>query len=218
MDIFGSYTFNAPVERVWDLLMDPNAISSCIPGCDRFELIGEDRYNVTLTVAMAAITGTYLAGVLIAQTEFKTTIDRGVHPLTYSMFVPLFFISIGLQTNARELGPRAAFTVALLVVAVVAKAVGCGVFARLFGFSTTQAVRVGVGMIPRGEVELIIAGYGLANGIIGSDVFSAAVTMVLATTMVAPPLVRLAFPRHAFVPSMVEETIAGPPEEGEARA
>jgi carbon monoxide dehydrogenase subunit G len=59
MDIFGSYTFNAPVERVWDLLMDPNAISSCIPGCDRFELIGEDRYNVTLTVAMAAITGTY---------------------------------------------------------------------------------------------------------------------------------------------------------------
>ena len=167
---------------------------------------------------VAAITGTYLAGVLIAQTEFKTTIDRGVHPLTYSMFVPLFFISIGLQTNARELGPRAAFTVALLVVAVVAKAVGCGVFARLFGFSTTQAVRVGVGMIPRGEVELIIAGYGLANGIIGSDVFSAAVTMVLATTMVAPPLVRLAFPRHAFVPSMVEETIAGPPEEGEARA
>jgi Kef-type K+ transport system membrane component KefB len=167
---------------------------------------------------IAALTGSYLAGVLIAQTEFKKQVDAGIHPLTYSMFVPLFFISIGLQTNARELGPRAAFTVALLVVAVVAKAVGCGVFARLFGFSTTQAVRVGVGMIPRGEVELIIAGYGLANGIIGSDVFSAAVTMVLATTMVAPPLVRLAFPRHAFVPSMVEETIAGPPEEGEARA
>jgi carbon monoxide dehydrogenase subunit G len=59
MDIFGSYTFNAPVDRVWDLLMDPNAISSCIPGCDRFEPDGEDRYNVTLTVAMAAITGTY---------------------------------------------------------------------------------------------------------------------------------------------------------------
>ena len=59
MDIFGSYTFNAPLERVWDLLMDPNAISSCIPGCDRFEPAGDDRYDVTLTVAMAAITGTY---------------------------------------------------------------------------------------------------------------------------------------------------------------
>jgi uncharacterized protein len=59
MDIFGSYTFNAPLDRVWDLLMDPDTISSCIPGCDRFEPVGDDRYNVTLTVAMAAITGTY---------------------------------------------------------------------------------------------------------------------------------------------------------------
>jgi carbon monoxide dehydrogenase subunit G len=59
MDIFGSYTFNAPPDRVWDLLMNPDVISSCIPGCDRFEPDGENRYNVTLTVALAAITGTY---------------------------------------------------------------------------------------------------------------------------------------------------------------
>ena len=59
MDIFSSYTFNAPPDRVWDVLMDPDAISSCIPGCDRFEPDGEDRYKVTLTVALAAITGTY---------------------------------------------------------------------------------------------------------------------------------------------------------------
>ena len=65
MDIFGSYTFNAPLERVWDLLMDPNAISSCIPGCDRFEAAGDDRYDVTLTVAMAAITGTYQGTVVL---------------------------------------------------------------------------------------------------------------------------------------------------------
>jgi carbon monoxide dehydrogenase subunit G len=59
MDIFGSYTFNAPPDRVWDLLMDPAAISSCIPGCTRFEPDGDDRYQVTLTVSLAAITGTY---------------------------------------------------------------------------------------------------------------------------------------------------------------
>ena len=59
MDIFSSYTFNAPPDRVWDVLMDPDAISSCIPGCNRFEPDGEDRYKVTLTVALAAITGTY---------------------------------------------------------------------------------------------------------------------------------------------------------------
>ena len=167
---------------------------------------------------IAALTGAYLAGVLIAQTNFKKDIDAGIHPLTYSMFVPLFFISIGLQANARELGSRAAFTIALIIVAIVAKAIGCAVFAKLFGFSAKGSLRVGIGMIPRGEVELIVAGYGLAAGIIGSDVFSAAVVMVLATTMVAPPLMRLVFPRHAFVPATVEETIAGPPEEGELRA
>ena len=167
---------------------------------------------------IASITGAYLAGVLIAQTEFKKQIDAGIHPLTYSVFVPLFFISIGLQANARELGPRAMFTVALVLVAIAAKAAGCAAFARLSGFSAKESVRVGVGMIPRGEVELIVAGYGLAAGIIGPDIFSAAVLMVLATTMVAPPLVRLVFPSHPFVPVTVEETIAGPPGQGEARA
>jgi Kef-type K+ transport system membrane component KefB len=108
--------------------------------------------------------------------------------------------------------------VALVLVAIVTKAIGCGAFARLFGFSTQESVRVGVGMISRGEVGLIVAGYGLANGLIGSDVFSASVLMVLVTTMVTPPLMRLVFPPHAFVPAMVEETVAGPPEEGEARA
>ncbi len=167
---------------------------------------------------VASITGAYLAGVLIAQTDFKKSIDAGIHPLTYSIFVPLFFISIGLQANARELGPRAGFTIALIVVAIVAKAVGCAAFGKLFGLSARGSLRVGIGMIPRGEVELIVAGYGLAIGIIGQEIFSAAVLMVLATTLVAPPLMRLVFPRHPFVPATVEETIAGPPEEGEARA
>jgi Kef-type K+ transport system membrane component KefB len=167
--------------------------------------------------AVAAITGSYMAGVLIAQTPFKKEVDEGVHPLTYSMFVPIFFISIGLQANGRELGDRAMFTVVLVVVAIVAKAVGCGVAAALTGFSRQESIRVGVGMISRGEVGLIVAGYGLANGLIGREVFSASVIMVLATTMVTPPLLRLTFPRPAAraaeVP--VEETIAGPPEEAD---
>lgn len=66
MEISGSYTFDAPSDRVWDLLMDPAVIWSCIPGCDRFEPDGEDRYNVTLTVGLAAITGTYNGTVVIA--------------------------------------------------------------------------------------------------------------------------------------------------------
>src|SRR3954465_10097386 len=59
MDISGSFTFNAPPDRVWALLMDPAVLSACIPGCDRFEPDGADRYAVTLTIGLAAITGTY---------------------------------------------------------------------------------------------------------------------------------------------------------------
>ena len=162
--------------------------------------------------AVAAITGAYLAGVVLAQTSFKEEIDRGIHPLTYSLFVPMFFISIGLQANARELGPRAGFTIALVAVAIVAKMLGSGVAARVFGFSTRESVRVGIGMISRGEVGLIVAGYGLSNGIIDQEVFSASVMMVLATTMVTPPLLRLVFPRGHGLPLRVEETIGHTPE------
>ena len=66
MDISGSYTFDAPPDRVWALLMDPAVIASCIPGCDTFEPTGPDTYRVQLTVAMAAITGTYDGTVTLA--------------------------------------------------------------------------------------------------------------------------------------------------------
>ena len=73
MDIFSSYTFNAPPERVWDLLMDPAAIQSCIPGCNKFEPAGDDRYDVTLTVGLAAITGTYDGTVVLTEKHVNTS-------------------------------------------------------------------------------------------------------------------------------------------------
>lgn len=143
---------------------------------------------------VAAITGAYIAGVLIAQTEFKKQIDGGIHPLAYSMFAPVFFVSIGLEANGRVLGDRIGFTIALVVVAIITKMIGSGLLARVCGFTNEQSLRVGVGMISRGEVGLIIAGYGLSNGIIGTDVFSASVIVVLVTTMVTPPFLRAVFP------------------------
>jgi hypothetical protein len=73
MDISGSYTFQAPPDRVWDLLMDPVVIASCIPGCDRFEPDGDDRYRARLTVALAAITGTYDGTVVISDKVVPTS-------------------------------------------------------------------------------------------------------------------------------------------------
>ena len=67
MDVNGSYTFNTTPDRVWNLLMDPTAIASCIPGCDKFEPDGVDRYKATLTLGLAAITGTYEGTVVITE-------------------------------------------------------------------------------------------------------------------------------------------------------
>lgn len=84
MDISGSYTFNAPPERVWTLLMDPDVIASCIPGCDRFEAAGEDRYRARLTVALAAITGSYDGTIVITDkvphTSYRLTADGQGRP------------------------------------------------------------------------------------------------------------------------------------------
>ena len=84
MDISGSYTFNAPPERVWALLMDPAVLSSCIPGCDRFEPDGENRYKITLTVGLAAITGTYDGTVeltdMIPQTSYGLVVEGQGRP------------------------------------------------------------------------------------------------------------------------------------------
>ena len=84
MDIFGSYTFDAPSDRVWTLLMDPTVLSSCIPGCEKFEADGEGRYNVTLTVGLAAITGTYHGTVVLAdmnpQTSYRLVVEGQGRP------------------------------------------------------------------------------------------------------------------------------------------
>jgi Kef-type K+ transport system membrane component KefB len=163
---------------------------------------------------IAAITGSYLAGVLFSRTRLKRRIDEGIHPLTYSVLAPAFFVSIGLRADGRDLGPHAAFTVALVVVAVVAKALGSGAAAAGLGFSPLQATRVGLGMISRGEVGLIVAGYGLDHAVIGPDVFTASVLVVIVTTVITPPLLRLAYPGRAprrHVP--VEDAVAHAPEE-----
>ena len=143
---------------------------------------------------VAAITGSYMAGVLFAQTSFKERIDRGIHPLAYSFFVPVFFINIGLRADVKQLLGQIPLTLFILAIAVLAKVIGCGGCAWLAGLRYEEALRVGVGMISRGEVGLIVAGYGLAHGIIGGDIFSVMVLMVLVTTMITPLWLRRVFP------------------------
>lgn len=144
---------------------------------------------------VAAITGSYIAGVLFARTKYREKIDEGIHPITYSMFVPVFFVSIGLRANGRELGSAVMMTLLIVLVAIVAKIVGCAIGARASGFNNLESMRVGVGMVSRGEVGLIVASVGLTYGIIQQDVFSMMIIMVLVTTMVTPLLLRRVFPK-----------------------
>lgn len=144
---------------------------------------------------VAAITGSYIAGVLFAQTKFKERIDRGIHPITYSLFVPVFFISIGLRADATKLGNDWFFLIAVIVLAILSKIIGCGLGSRMSGFNTQESLRVGVGMISRGEVGLIVAGYGLSHKIIDENIFSIMVIMVLVTTLATPVLLRFVFPK-----------------------
>src|SRR6266542_395856 len=97
----------------------------------------------------------------------------------------------------------------ILAVAVAGKVVGCGAAARLCGFNRQESLRVGVGMISRGEVGLIVAGVGLASGVIDKEIFSIMVIMVLVTTMITPLLLRLVFPRVVEERADVYESIAG---------
>lgn len=158
---------------------------------------------------VAAITGAYIVGVFLAQTRYVKQIEHAIHPFTYALFVPVFFMSIGLNADAKTLlQGNLWFVGAIVGVAVLAKVLGCALGARLTGFTTQEATRVGVGMISRGEVGLIVAQVGLMNHIISSGEYAALVIMVLATTVVTPVFLRLAFPRTPHVEAEVYESVA----------
>lgn len=146
---------------------------------------------------MADITGAFLAGLFLGRSVLRDRIEEGVSALAYGMFVPIFFIHVGLSANARELaGSGVWLALALIAVAVVSKVVGAGLGAYLAGFSKLEALQLGAGMMSRGEVGLIVATIGITQGLIGRDVFSAVVGVVIATTLLTPPALRALFARN----------------------
>lgn len=147
---------------------------------------------------MAAITGAFVAGLAFARTPWRHGITEGTHTIVYSLLVPVFFVSIGLRADARGLDAAGLILLAVIVAtAIVSKILGCGLGALLAGFPRSSALRLGVGMISRGEVGLIVCTVGLGAGLIDEAIFSDMVIMVLATTLVTPLLLRRVFPRAA---------------------
>lgn len=143
---------------------------------------------------VAAITGAFLGGVFFARTRVRDEIARGMHTLTYAFFVPIFLVSIGLRANVREIDATGVlFLLALIGMAILSKIIGSGLGAWLAGFDRLAALRLGIGMVSRGEVGLIITAIGLNVGWVTPEEYSQVVIMVLATTLVTPLLLRWVF-------------------------
>ncbi len=142
---------------------------------------------------LAAITGAFLAGVFIGQTEYQHEVNSEIAQVGKSFFVDFFFISIGLSLNLSVLSIPVFYLVLFIILAILSKAIGGYLGARFAKFDSTRSFRIGIGMIPRGEVALIIASMALHRNIIDLDILSTTVIMVLVTSVISPFLIKHSF-------------------------
>ncbi|HEY4429400.1 MAG TPA: cation:proton antiporter [Paenibacillus sp.] len=144
-------------------------------------------------MGMAGIIGAFAAGIAISQTSFKHTVESKIEPIAYSIFVPVFFVSIGLSVSFEGVGSQIGFVLLLTVIAILTKLIGGGLGARLTGFDNRSSAIIGSGMISRGEVALIIAATGLSSGLLQQQYFTSVIIVVIVTTLVTPPLLKYMF-------------------------
>jgi Kef-type K+ transport system membrane component KefB len=147
---------------------------------------------------VAAITGAFIAGVGLSRCRetIKRQIEVAVVNIAYAFLVPIFFVSVGLQIDLKRLPMYALpFALCLLLCAVIAKVAGCGLGARVGGFTKNEAIRLGVCMIPRGEVGLIVISLALSRGFFRIDdgLLPSLFLVILLTPILTPPLVRHVF-------------------------
>ena len=139
-------------------------------------------------MGLAMIIGAYVMGLALSRTDLKHTIQESLDPV-YTFLVPIFFCVMGMMVDVTQLCsvPVLAFGAIYTVLAVAAKVLGCMVPSMFCGFNLLGGLRIGAGMVPRGEVALIIAGIGLSAGYLTQEIFGIGIMMTLITTVVAPP-------------------------------
>src|SRR5713101_5690420 len=143
--------------------------------------------------SVAGITGAYLLGYVFAGSELKADVERSFYAIGHGLLIPLFFVSIGLSSDYRALAGHWTLLLAVLLVAVVGKLVGCGFAALASGMNWVRSFRIGCGMISRGEVGLIVTAMGASTGIFGQAEVAVMVAVVLLTTLMTPLALRGTF-------------------------
>lgn len=144
---------------------------------------------------VADITGAYFAGVILCNlTDMRPYVAKKINVASYLFFSPVFFASIGLKTNLREITSDVLlFALVLTVCAVVSKIIGCGAASRLCRMNNKDSLRVGVGMVARGEVALMVAQKGLSSGFIDEKLLPAIVLTVVICALITPVLLKLTY-------------------------
>lgn len=150
-------------------------------------------YVAEVYFGVADITGAYLAGLVISQTQRKEYIEKRFSTLSYMMLSPIFFASIGIKVTLPKMSSQVIiFTLLIIVIATIAKIIGCGLGAKLFKYSNKECLQIGAGMVSRGEVALVVMDKG-GSALMPSALQGPIVLMVVATTIIAPILLKLVF-------------------------
>lgn len=137
------------------------------------------------------ITGAYLLGLFLSKNKIKMEVTRKISPASYLFFSPIFFASVGLKVELDGLTQATIiFSLLLLTVAILTKVIGCGLGAKICGFTGRESLQVGVGMVSRGEVALIVAQKGYAIGLLNASLFPPIVLVVIATTIITPIILK----------------------------
>lgn len=167
-----------------------------------FAFIAEHYFGV------ADITGAFIAGLIISGTTKAHYVASRIETLSYLLISPVFFASIGLKFHLpEELSANIIiFTLLLVLVAILTKIIGCGIGARLCKYTKEQSLRIGVGMVSRGEVALIVATKGMAVGLMKDVFFAPILFMVVVTTVITPILLKFAFKHRISDPDVLINT------------
>ncbi|MGL5867917.1 cation:proton antiporter [Clostridium chrysemydis] len=156
--------------------------------CLLLAFIAEEFFGV------ADITGAFIAGLIISNTERTKYINARFETLSYILLSPIFFASVGIKVELTSMSMTIVlFTLLLLIAAVFSKVIGCFLGAKFFDYKTKESLQVGVGMVSRGEVALIVANKGMAVGLMNPYFLAPIVIVVVFTTVVTPILLKLTF-------------------------
>jgi Kef-type K+ transport system membrane component KefB len=143
---------------------------------------------------LAMIIGAYSMGLALSGTSLARRLEEQLRGV-YNALVPVFFVVMGMMVDVRSMTGMLAFGAVITVAAIVGKVFGAGLPSLLVGFNIRGAWRIGVGMLPRGEVALIVAGIGLTRGVVDNELFGVAILTTVVTTLLAPPILLSLFSR-----------------------